>query len=705
MLSWASGFFAQPHAALLAALLTAIDVEIPDPLVTHVFDIIAAIVAIIGFLNTIAHGKGTAAMSLRSAVALILILLAAPAAAQMLPQVTNNSALQALPSRQFPAVYRLGYAAPDDGGAAIYTGSTLACSLNGGNGDNGSQVKAQDGGCWLAKMNNKFDPRAFGAVCGGADVTVPLQATIDASLRSGGGTVIIPCPLTIAGQVNVGVNGTQGGLRIAGIGPMYFPAASATPGTPSPGNVAWPATVGSAVICTATGADACLMVNAAGIEIDHINFGNIQPTPPDDANYQNWHPTVYPFIIGTRDGSAWQGLYLHDLTFTSTSRAIDLEGAATYQTWNGTQITVDHIWCDPCLNTGIRIDRIDNQQFYSHLMFVPTGYYFDKAAVGYYLRQNAIGLDISYSAAFQAHDLNFFAQKIGIQIRNADVTNNFGHLIIGMSAGEMTNVMFNEVCQAVAMPDGDQTNAQFKMVNVDIWPDESGFQCAKGKAIFDMPSNKVDASISHVNVNAPADTFATIGCGQPGTAGCGLTYFPAPTLRLADINVYGYGHYTAGAPFIKAPSTTLLVMPTDLRIIRPEPKAGPIIGAGQDGTTACMAPLGIGGGTKAAEGAVIMQGSCNDTTHTGYVSFWDTNNQRHGYIGYTDTAETHGLELSGDSGPVSIDAGGGGKITLRGYGDHYSIINLGNLPVNCTGLPAGTLYADNGAVRYCPRGK
>jgi hypothetical protein len=436
------------------------------------------------------------------------------------------------------------------------------------------------------------DPREYGATCGSADSTQALQTAVDAAINQGG-TVAIPCPLTIAGQVTIGVNGMQGGIRITGTGSMYMPLQNVNRSGPpagGSGTMVWPPATGSAIACTGTGVAACLMVNASGVEIDHINFGNIQPVPPSGSDL-NWNPTVYTWVIGTQSNTGWQGLNIHDVTFTSTSQAIDLEGTPDYTTWSGTQITLDHIWCNACLNTGVRVHNIDNQQLYSRFMFVPSGYYMGSAALGNYLRQHAVGFDIQYSAAPQFHDLNFFSQKAAIQIRNGDVTNNFGHLIFAISAGQFTNVMFNNVCQAVTSPNGNGTVAELYMTNVYVWSDESGFQCSKGKAMFDLPSNDMRLMMSQVAV-ADADTFVNIGCGVPGNGGCpGGTPGGGAWLRLMGVRADKYSAWSPGQNFINAPQyTQVSLQPGDIGGIVPAPGGGTLMGPGLDGTQARQAP-------------------------------------------------------------------------------------------------------------------
>ena len=94
-------------------------------------------------------------------ITVVLSLMAGGACAQTVP---TNAALQSLPSTSYPSVTRLGFSSPGDGGQAIYVPSGSACSLNGGDGDNGSQVRSADGLCWIADFSlGPVSVKVFGA--------------------------------------------------------------------------------------------------------------------------------------------------------------------------------------------------------------------------------------------------------------------------------------------------------------------------------------------------------------------------------------------------------------------------------------------------------------------------------------------------------------------------------------------------------------
>ncbi|WP_175952883.1 hypothetical protein [Burkholderia sp. BCC0405] len=87
----------------------------------------------------------------------------------LVPHVANLAALQGMSTANSSTYYRDGYTSTGDGGGTTYVSSGSACSLNSGNGDNGSQVKSADGKCWLAVLSPfGADIRIWGAVANGS---------------------------------------------------------------------------------------------------------------------------------------------------------------------------------------------------------------------------------------------------------------------------------------------------------------------------------------------------------------------------------------------------------------------------------------------------------------------------------------------------------------------------------------------------------
>ena len=118
--------------------------------------------------------------------------------AVVLGHVSNNATLAILPAR-LKRVRRDGFAVPGDGGAADYTLTATACSLNSGTGDGGSQIGLGKSGAWVgcAILDKATyfaaSLRIWGAVDDDAADNQPaLQAAIKAIATVGGGTLVVP---------------------------------------------------------------------------------------------------------------------------------------------------------------------------------------------------------------------------------------------------------------------------------------------------------------------------------------------------------------------------------------------------------------------------------------------------------------------------------------------------------------------------------
>lgn len=159
--------------------------------------------------------------ALAAATAAITLLAVAEgrAAGTALPMVTTNAALKALPAGQYSTVYRAGFYANGDGGAAVYKWQGAACSIP----DNGAQVAPQSGtGCWVAVLTRVgVDVRMWGAKCDGStDDTVAFNAALNASKQ-----VQLPGATCVVSSINMS---HQNELRGQGRGQTNLWSNSAT---------------------------------------------------------------------------------------------------------------------------------------------------------------------------------------------------------------------------------------------------------------------------------------------------------------------------------------------------------------------------------------------------------------------------------------------------------------------------------------------
>jgi hypothetical protein len=107
-------------------------------------------------------------------------------------QLSNNSELRSISTREFLLVTRLKY----DEGAAVplqFVASDLVCSLNSGEGDGVSEVRGADGKCWLAMFPpGGIDIRQHGCVLDGNYDCYPSIVGALALARKNGLSVLVP---------------------------------------------------------------------------------------------------------------------------------------------------------------------------------------------------------------------------------------------------------------------------------------------------------------------------------------------------------------------------------------------------------------------------------------------------------------------------------------------------------------------------------
>jgi hypothetical protein len=143
-------------------------------------------------------------------ILLALLLFACPAKADMYPDASNaklpdarrnmgvpphvatNAALTTSSTVTYPTgIWRDDFAAGNGASPLWYMPGASACALNAGAGDNGSQVKSQDGKCWLAMFPaSGVSPAQFGAKGDGTtDDTAALNAALAYLGMRGSGTL------------------------------------------------------------------------------------------------------------------------------------------------------------------------------------------------------------------------------------------------------------------------------------------------------------------------------------------------------------------------------------------------------------------------------------------------------------------------------------------------------------------------------------
>lgn len=234
-------------------------------------------------------------------------------------QVGTNAALKALTAGQFPTVLRAGFTTAGDGGAEIYNWSPVACSLNGGQGDNGSQVAPNSGvGCWIVSPPAEgLSLKAFGALGNGVSDDTALMNTAFAS----GFPIIVPnsnffsgTGVTIPGNANV-----SGASFLAGsppyVGSTITCALSVAVCVTAGSNNNTPVTIKRLVIARATGT-----IPSSGAECLEIN-GADGVTLEDVACYR--HSRGFHLYSDGAYGTIFHGLRLYTCAITDSHFVVD----------------------------------------------------------------------------------------------------------------------------------------------------------------------------------------------------------------------------------------------------------------------------------------------------------------------------------------------------------------------------------------------
>jgi hypothetical protein len=270
--------------------------------------------------------------------------------------VSNNAYLKALKSTEFTSVWRLGFSAPDDSPRVLYTSTNAACSLNSGNGDDGSQVKLADGNCAIAHFSGSVSLLVFGPdPTGVADSGPAWQAAYNATAGK------TDCVFVPAGtyRINTQVSMTGNPPCFRGVKPNTAQSGGTKTGT-------W-------IHITSTSLQPFSLsgnsVAGRGGFFD-MGFYNDQPAPST-----GFVPTAYqyPFVIN----GGVQDLVFRGLMFYNTTHCISI-------TTTG-RVTVEDVSGQPlgtCLNYDNDLDIV----YLDHIHLWP--FWSSDANVWQYTQQN-----------------------------------------------------------------------------------------------------------------------------------------------------------------------------------------------------------------------------------------------------------------------------------------------------------------------------
>lgn len=402
---------------------------------------------------------------------------------------------------------------------------------------------------------------AWGAKCDGQTDDSGAFAKAIASLDApnlAGGVVLVPATghsCRLAHGVTVS-SASQSGITVQGVAGLYWP------GPYDNVEADW-TQFGSWIKCddqTTT----CLSVLGDGSRIDGLNFWYNQPTPPANTGCgafcnmtHNWAPIEYPYTITVSSPQNFN--HLSNINIINASKCIDVEGGATGVATIFSSF--EHLYLG-CFDVGTRWNQVDNGTDIHDANYTLWWFPFSSDVIGYTEGDSThnghkIDWDASYLADIHAEGIEFYQSRTAIRVTDACVTSGLGQVCFGGQAWMMTNINFNQVCEAVELAASDtHFNGTFSNIALNVDPQTSNAtQCAGYLPnAFNINSNNVNLTISDLNALF-VQTIANIGSGTGGI------------LRMRGLKMDNYSAFFNNSPAFNINTGGVLDMPSDLNAL------------------------------------------------------------------------------------------------------------------------------------------
>lgn len=411
---------------------------------------------------------------------------------------------------------------------------------------------------------------SYGVACDGVtnDSMSAQNALNAASVR--GGTVVVFSATGAACRL-------QNGLRIPSGASIQGTAGLNWPGPFSNAEPEW-TSKGTWFRCEDK-TNPCITIEGVGSHVSGVNFWYTQPTPPAGAFCGNpcrytddWAPVKYPYTILIGDHANFN--HLSEITIVNASQCIDWEGpssgvAGIYSWMRNLNLG--------CFDRGIKFSKIDTTIYAANIRHDIWWYRGNSGVLGYTEgRGNRVDWDVEYLANLQADGIEFVNSATAIKFTDATVTSGFGKMTFAANELQLTNVSFNEVCQAMAVANR-VTHVSARLTNVIAYADtitSSPRQCAGvTHGLFDLSSDNIYVRMQNLSVGF-AQNVATVGGGTSGYLG------------LSGIRVQRYSAFGSGAAaLIAAAGAQIAIADTDFANIVGAHGAGEVISGSRQPST------------------------------------------------------------------------------------------------------------------------
>jgi hypothetical protein len=627
--------------------------------------------------------------------------------ANALGTVANNAVLLTLVENvPTTPVLRQGFYVQGDGGAAFYRHAAAPCPLNSGNGDNGSQVKAADGGCWNAELKSPggVNVQVWGAKGDGSTGDgVAINAATAYAGSIGGGAVWVP-PTGAAYVIDQGLT-VPAGVHLQGAGGLNWTSPIDNTESHWTNKSTW-------LHCTDT-VNPCVDITGSSAAVEGINFWYTQPTPTSGtcANPCVFVPytwTVFPYTIKVDGTTAAVGVWINNNSIVNASHCVDWEGPANGVFGSYSGMDRNNFGC---FNVGTRFFRIDNTLNLSRLRY--EMWWYQGSANWWYAMEGAshVDWDVRYLANPQVTDVEFSFSGTAIQLSEDGVTSGFGQIHMALGHIQAKGVSFNEVCQAMTVAAGttggstptpvpaSQASVTGRFTGSIIYTDSTSSktsgQCAQATPYaINLASNNANVYFDGID-GGWFQSMATIGGGAGGQ------------LHLSNVTAQQYSKYSAGAAGVVTGAGSLVeFVGTPLFYPSSDFTAGPLCSGGGCGHANTMISGleigGVGGSTSELYFSNIktpqspgnylgnaVWGWRNDTGGTFFLDRFDPN----GVLGFIDTPLSI-VPIGTGSGQTQTQISGEAVIHSGAY---LVPILISALPP-CVGANAGLLQVvSNGA--------
>ncbi len=515
---------------------------------------------------------------------------------------------------------RAGFAAAGDGGNTTYTFSASSCSLNSGDGDNGSQVKpTSGGGCWIANFKAIYpNVIQFGADPTGVSDSGPaFQAAYNATAG------VEDCVFVPAGKYLIG---TQ--VSINGNPPCFR---GVKPNTPL---VTSSAKTGTWIHITDTSLQPFLIAGtpAAGKGgFFDMGFYNDQPVAG-----AGWAPSAYQYPIAISSGG--QDLEFRDLLFYNTTHCISMLTTG--------RVTFDNISGQP-FGTCLTFDNVLDIVYLDHIHLWP--FWTSNSDVLKYTQQNIDAI------VFQRADSPMIGRVFTLGYRSAIKFASSGN---GVTTGFQIDELQSDVGKYGVWVTGTNTQGHISSFrgasgNYDLGATfATGSECYRDESLssdvmianFQCFSSNDSAIHMLTTSNLRIGNIEVYACNQSNSSKSAVTMDNAassvPVIAIANLPVVT-GTLCSTQPFISAVAGSWFSAPSVRQSWTPT-FIGTSSGAGSsytaqygqfwfDGTkvhlefnvaatvTALVGNVSVGGLPFAATGLTNMRGSCMIAEYAGFT--------------------------------------------------------------------------------------